>query len=996
MKKFLSVFLTVSIIASMLCGMFAVSAFASSETQNVYDIGGVKYTKISCKIKNVYGETNVTSPDVQLVTDGDTTTGIVYTKLSSTEFKASDTVNDLSGIDQVDLVRVYYKSLSGLNASYLPGVRVYGTNRSTDKYGEGGKGFSEFSFNGLVPDSEDLKYDDVIIDFNSKNDTNIKISFSGIAMTLCEIEFYKKLDFSVGGANISDGTKNVTNINGGEPLTVTFSDAIDKKTVTPANVKFTSDTGDVVEPTLAYSSDDKVLKFDLKDLKPNTAYTFTMSVAVKSQLGVALGEPYTLSFTTGDIVPFPYYDGRIIKEVSDFSVQNGRNGIYVIDLKEPMSLLGMAVKLKTAGTSEQDANFRVLVSARGSFDGSSSALPGYGKNDGKTIKGDTTDAQYFFLDSVVSRYFALSTDITNNIDCVKLYTSTAYIDSNLTKITTFEKPLGATSMANKDFVLENKLSDGKISDAFVPGENLKSISVYTNGFTNTKISKIRIWYEKSGETDASVNYLNVYSFNSSGNKDLGKKVSFVNTNGAVACAEVDIGTTADQRFVFIANYSGATGINGIKLYELEVYKDLDSSAKFVAAGSSTENVSANELKNAYDDNADSICSVTAKDIILKLEKPTLASAIKVRYNDAGSATLANYSIYTASANDESAYVKIGEFMGGSEGESGLTYTEMIEFPERLVRYVKIERPSSGEIQIADVKLYSKNSLEEAPSGQHWENIMAGLKPSAFTAVDGIKCSIDANSAYCLTNGKFDVAASLDASADANVNTGAGKSGAQYDIDLGDVYTISSINMGWKIEKPSFTGCFTLYGSENGENYAKLTDFNIGVADSDTTFAAFKQGRYRYLRLVKGLDTPNAFTKEGGVACKLYGFGFSTKVTELEVYGLVNDSNDLVIKNNAFEKAGNGYNWSVSVRNYTGEKKLYTAFAACYDSENSLLNCVNIGTITSDDFDYDKIINIYAPESIVPLGTKTIKTFLWNGSGNIEPIMQFNTLEIGTN
>lgn len=1044
MKKCLSVFLTLSIIASMLCGMLSMSAFASPETSNdLIEKDGVLYEKLPCVIANVSGS-GVDSENMSKATDGDDTTYVTHASIGSASFKSGSatSTDSLNGIDRIDLVRIKYKDIvdsSDLIAKgWGPGVRVVGPNRRVDlpkKYGnynlntdgtvkDPDAWFAEVNFGKLNDENnEGLYTEDCVVNFSKQNnDKSIAVSFSGLGITIYEIEFYKKTEFSIDGANITNNATGVTNINGGQPLTVTFSDAVNKSTVTADNVKFTSDTNEVVTPVLAFSGDDKVLKFDLKDLKPNTTYTFTMSGEVKSKVGVGLGEGYSLSFTTGDIVPFPYCDGRVIKEVSDFDVQTGRKGIYVMDMKEPVSLLGISVKLKNADASKADSVILIGGTERGLFDGPFDWLPGYGRGDKKTFKNNTADAQYFLLDSGTYRYYDIKTadavesgnatvdnNDVDNIASVKAYVSVADVESNLTKIASFSRPVAGTNMSNESLndAIGNRLIDGKIvSDPFEPSTPLKSIKFYSENFPTTEIKKIKIWYEKTGETNLANDYLNLYTFdkNPNGGNDIAtylrKKAEFVNTNGAIGCAEIDLSDAvknkADFQFMLIANDPGVEGITGIKLYEIEFYKELDDSAKFVSASSSTEGVDASQLAKVYDSNVDSYCEINAADVILKLENPTLASGIKIRYNDAGGDLLANYSVYAAAANDESAYAKIGEFTGGSDDEAGLTYTGMIEFSERLVRYIKITRPSVGGIQIADVRVYSKNDFETAPDGKHWENIMAGLKSGSVTAVDGTDSSVDAGSVYSMFDGRYDASVSLAAKPDAKVNVGPNKLGAQYDIDLGAVYTINSINMGWKIEteNPNFTGCFTLYGSSDDSSYKKLTDFNIGVVDSGTAFASFASGNYRYLRLVRGFNTPDSFEKSAGVTCG-YGLGFTTKVTELEVYGLADDSTatDMVISSNEPEKLTSGdkdiYNWTAAVRNYTGEKKTYTVLSACYN-DNGLISCKMNDTVTSDAFDSEKVLNISGE---IPAGTKYVRVFLWDGTANAKPLMQERTLNI---
>lgn len=1016
MKKCLSVFLTLSIIASMLCGMFSISVSASSETNNgLIEKDGVLYEKLPLIISAVYGaDTGVDRENMSKATDGDYDTYVTHTALGSAAF------SDFNKIDQVDLVRVYYRK--DHNTAFY--ARIEGENRVDKRWNSGGK-LEDFDFDNASVSSDETVCADAVINFKKSNgDKSVSLICLNKSITLYEIEFYKKAEFSIDGANIANNDTGVTNINGGQPLSITFSGDVDKTTVTADNVKFTSDTNEVVAPVLAFSGDDKVLKFDLKDLKPNTNYTFTMSKEVKSKVGVALDDDYSLSFTTGDIAPFPYCDGRIIKEVSDFAVQTGRSGMYVIDMKEPVSLLGISVKLKTADASKADSLILISGSERGSFDCRIDWLPGYtrGEDNRTTIKNSTTDDQYFLLDSSAYRYYLVKTaeigtnsegketvtdNNDNNIASVKAYVSVADVESNLTKIASFSRPVVGTNMSNASLnaAIGNKLIDGKIvSDPFEPTTPLKSIGFYSENFPTTEIKKIKIWYEKTGETNLANDYLNLYTFHTdktigdNGALNLNKKAEFVNTNGAIGCAEIDLSDAtkkkSDLEFLLIANDANVTGITGIKLYEIEFYKELDDSAKFVSASSSTEGVDASQLAKVYDSNVDSYCEINAADVILKLENPTLASGIKIRYNDAGGDLLANYSVYAASANDESAYAKIGEFTGGSDDEAGLTYTGMIEFSERLVRYIKITRPSVGGIQIADVKIYSKNDFETAPDGQHWENIMAGLKSGSVTAVGIAGSSVDAGSVYSMVDGRYDAAVSLAAKTSASVDVGNNMPGAQYDIDLGALYTINSINMGWKIDSPSFTGCFTLYGSSDGSSYKKLTDFNIGVVDSGTEFASFASGNYRYLRLVRGFNTPDSFEKSSGVTCG-YGLGFTTKVTELEVYGLADDSTatDMVISSNEPEKLTSGdkdiYNWTAAVRNYTGEKKTYTVLSACYN-DNGLISCKMNDTVTSDAFDSEKVLNISGE---IPAGTKYVRVFLWDGTANAKPLMQERTLNI---
>lgn len=202
---------------------------------------------------------------------------------------------------------------------------------------------------------------------------------------------------------------------------------------------------------------------------------------------------------------------------------------------------------------------------------------------------------------------------------------------------------------------------------------------------------------------------------------------------------------------------------------------------------------------------------------------------------------------------------------------------------------------------------------------------------------------------------------------------------QYDIDLGDIYTIGGANLGWYDRNSMLTDAFSLYSSADGENYTKLADLSTGLYnDRGKTAVLFAQADCRYLRLVKGFNTPESFTKTDGLKC---GWGYADYgiIDEFEIYGLANDSDGLVISNNALEKTIAGYNWSVSVRNHTGAEKMYSAFAACYDAEYNLIACIRSGMVKSDEFDYSKVINYYVHNSDVPAGTKYIKTFLWHGN-----------------
>ena len=310
----------------------------------------------------------------------------------------------------------------------------------------------------------------------------------------------------------------------------------------------------------------------------------------------------------------------------------------------------------------------------------------------------------------------------------------------------------------------------------------------------------------------------------------------------------------------------------------------------------------------------------------------------------------------------------------------------MEFPEKYIRYVKIVRPLEGTMQFADVKVYAKNALPAALEDQHWENIMAGLNSSAITAVSGTDSTVDSSAAYRLTDGKFDNPLRL--------GMPGGKiakdtSGAQYDIDLGAVYTIGGANMGWIDNNNEMSGCFALYGSENGENYTKLTELITGLKGTKGIYPVlFTQGNYRYLRLVKGVQTPGSFTKSNGVVCG-YGFADYADITELEVYGLAKDSTELVISDNDPEKVSSGYNWSASVKNYTGEKKTYTVISACY-GDNGLISCKMNDTVTSDAFDNEKVLNISGD---IPSGTKYVRVFLWDGTANAKPLMHERTLTV---
>lgn len=958
MKKILSLFLTVSLVVTLLCGVFPYSALgaegAKDDVLTMED--GTVYKKLKIKTCPAYGGKDAEGKDIlssEKLYDGDYNTGYTYTKLSSV----------VPYFEEADMVRMYYSSTFNCKPSakvngkvyYSSGVIVTNETKYTDVSFPRGKTRAELNFGG---DS-------------TFNDPTKKL-------TIYEIEVYKKLSLSVSKANIENGATDVTNINGREPLSVEFSEAIDTTTVTGDNVKFTDGNENIVAPSLVSSGNVKVLKFDLKDLKPHTAYTFEMNTKVKSVDGAALDEPYSLTFTTGDIACCPYNENRVIREITDFTTQiesskDKTYHEYSFDFKRAVPVSAVSIKLNEAKTG--NSNFGVRVCSNG-------ALKVDYKDCGKlSVNNETTDVQNFYLNAGKYRFlwFSGNFDI-NNIEYIKVYSSVE------------EKLVIDGKVYKKAVVRSNPLIYGAFNGGYeyntVDTKKLFDEDLETS-YPYTKIASI------VANSDDNVNLIRIYC---SGTKTNTLSVPFVNgkfikqlkVSGERTYTDFALDAPSKKFTLTFGGNEGSLGNAPLTIYEIEFYTLLDDSAKFVSASSSTNDIVANELAKAYDNDVNTYCDVNAKDIILKLEKPTIASAIKIGYVDdmAGSG---EYSVCVAATNDDSAYEEVSKFnfLGLTETVAD---TGVMEFPEKLVRYIKIERPESGAIKIADVKVYSENALPAAPEGQHWENIMAGLKPSAITPVANTGSTVDLSTLYRLTDGKFVEATKLTQTASAE-NTGANKSGAQYDIDLGAPYTIGGANMGWIDKNTEMSGCFALYGSADGETYTKLTELVTGLKnDSGVITATFSQGEYRYLRLVKGVKTPASFNKSTGVLCG-HGYADSADITELEIYGLVPNSTGLVISNNAFEKVGNGYNWSVSLRNYTGERKTYIAFAACYDAENSLLNCVKIGPVTSDDFDYGKIINIYAPATMVPSNTKLIKTFLWDGSGNAQPIMKFNELEV---
>ena len=196
-------------------------------------------------------------------------------------------------------------------------------------------------------------------------------------------------------------------------------------------------------------------------------------------------------------------------------------------------------------------------------------------------------------------------------------------------------------------------------------------------------------------------------------------------------------------------------------------------------------------------------------------------------------------------------------------------------------------------------------------------------------------------------------------------------------------------MGWIVNNNEMSGCFALYGSADGENYTKLTELITGLKGTKGIYPVlFAQGNYRFLRLVKGVKTPDSFTKSNGAVCG-YGFADYADITELEVYGLADDSTELVISDNNPEKVSSGYNWSASVKNYTGEEKTYSVISACY-GDNGLISCKMNDTVTSDAFDNEKVLNISGD---IPSGTKYVRVFLWDGTANAKPLMQERTLTV---
>lgn len=955
MKKVLSLFLAVCVIASTMCGVFSFSAFAEPDSSGLLTVDGIVYKKVSFSgpVSTAWGPTladgttfeyNFMRP-LTLLFDGDYNTSYSFKKISSID------TGTLPG--GVDLVRMLYK----------------GTLKNNDQW------FPPF---GSTSPATSPTWINKVYDTPA---TKVDFAFGGYDLdvfTIYEIEFYKKATFSVSDVNVKPGSV-VTNINGDQPLTVTFSDAVNTSTVTQDNVKFTSSDNEVVAPVLAHSNDSKVLKFDLKDLKPNTEYTFTMNDGVKNTDGISLKDNYTLNFTTGDIAAYPYYDGRVIKEVTDFSTQvdtaetdKGTYAEYSFDFKKAVPVSAISVKMKTA-TDAADSTLHIRRSDNGAL-----------KNDFNnvcdiTVKNNTTDIQRFFIEGGEGRFFWLNGFIeVSNIEYIKVYSSV----DNESESGLFKVSLPIAIGVNNGYYIADTptakiLYDGKFQSGLTYPNGATGISVFeifTSGIRTAKIAKVKVWYENNTGAD-----INMYPY---WDKKFHSPFGFPVTDGAVACAEYDVGKVQiGTNLSFMGGDDSA--VKKIEIHEVELYISLDDSASFVSATSSTEGVSATELAKVYNGDAADYCSITAKDIILKLDKPTLASAIKIAYNDHMSNS-ADYTVYGASVNDDSAYEKIGEFNVNGDVEE-ICDTGIMEFPEKNIRYVKIVRPQEGTMQFADVKVYAKNALAAAPEGQHWENIMAGLNSSAITAVDGTGSSVDSSAAYRLTDGKFDNSLRLGASGTSADNA----SGAQYDIDLGAVYTIGGANMGWIDNNNEMSGCFALYGSEDGENYTKLTELITGLKGTKGIYPVlFTQGNYRYLRLVKGVKTPDSFTKSNGVVCR-YGFADYADITEFEVYGLADDSTELVISDNNPEKVSSGYNWSASVKNYTGEKKTYTVISACY-GDNGLISCKMNDTVTSDAFDNEKVLNISGD---IPSGTKYVRVFLWDGTANAKPLMQERTLTV---
>lgn len=958
MKKVLSLFLAVCVIASTMCGVISFSASAETVSNGLLTMDdGSVYKKVSFSDPNCTAW-GVTTADgtvnngymrpLTLLFDGDYDTGYSFKKISS-----------MSGVtlsDGVDLVRMLYK-----------GTLRNNTNQSFDPFGLTSPAASPTWINKV--------YDAPV--------TSVRFAFGGDEFddfTIYEIEFYKKATLSVSDVNVESGSV-VTNINGAQPLTVTFSDAVNTSTVTQDNVKFTSSDNEVVAPVLAHSDDSKVLKFDLKDLKPNTAYTFTMTDGVKNTDGISLKGGYTLNFTTGDIAAYPYYDGRVIKEITDFSTYTAGSASYseyYIDLKKSTPISAVSYKLKEA--VDNDATLKVLASANSAIGYDGTQIQSI------VIKKGTTDVQNFYINASEYRFmrFGGSGIVPSNVEYIKVYSSVED-DSAIEKVSLKNVEyycVTDTQGANAGYLFDKNLETG--IDATT--NMMRSLVVNTN--TNPEIAKFRIWYSNKSGADVQANVF-LYKKNANGENELinnpwaaDYRFYLGNTNGNLAHADFSVSMSDVSRISvqFNKNEGGALTVN-----EFELYKTIDDSASFVSATSSTDGVSATELAKVYNGNAADYCDINAKDIILKLDKPTLASAIKIAYNDDMSNS-ADYTVYGASVNEDSAYEEIGKVnVVGDVGE--VADTGIMEFPEKNIRYVKIVRPQEGKMQFADVKVYAKNALSAAPEGKHWENIIAGLNSSAVTAVGGTGSSVDSSAAYRLTDGKFD--ASLRLSASGADYTGANKSGAQYDIDLGAVYTIGGVNMGWVDNNSEMSGCFALYGSTDGENYTKLTELITGLrGTTGVSPALFTQGDYRYLRLVKGVKTPDTFTKSSGVVCG-YGFADYADITELEVYGLTDDSTELVISDNNPEKVSSGYNWSASVKNYTGEKKTYTVISACY-GDNGLIRCKMNDTVTSDAFDNEKVLNISGD---IPSGTKYVRVFLWDGTANAKPLMQERTLTV---
>lgn len=170
-----------------------------------------------------------------------------------------------------------------------------------------------------------------VVSYLKSGDNSLMAEYSDLITENEAVKRYveSELGFSFSAnviAETLDGTQGVTNINTSGLLSFSFTEAMNKATLTSDTVVLKKD-GQKVNYT-PYKADENSFVIDMASLSSGSNYTVEFTACCKTlDGGLKMAESKIFSYGTGKILNMPHREGNIIKNVllgRDFVAQNGR------------------------------------------------------------------------------------------------------------------------------------------------------------------------------------------------------------------------------------------------------------------------------------------------------------------------------------------------------------------------------------------------------------------------------------------------------------------------------------------------------------------------------------------------------------------------------------------------------------------------------------------------------------------------------------------------